>query len=90
MRAVIIGATGGIGRALTEALAERTDVTQVYALSRSGETAAHPKVVACEIDILDEKSVSTAATSASANGPIELAIVASGVLSSGPDRKSVV
>ncbi len=85
MRAVIIGATGGIGRALTEALAERTDVTQVYALSRSGEAAAHPKVVAGEIDILDEKSVATAATSASANGPIELVIVASGVLSSGPD-----
>ena len=85
MRAVIIGATGGIGRALTEALAERTDVTQVYALSRSGEAAAHPKVVAGEIDILDEKSVATAATNVSANGPIELVVVASGVLSSGPD-----
>lgn len=85
MRAVIIGATGGIGRALTEALAERTDVTQVYALSRSGEAAAHPKVVADEIDILDESSVAAAATRASANGPIDLVIIASGILSSCPD-----
>ncbi|MCR9194310.1 MAG: SDR family NAD(P)-dependent oxidoreductase [Hyphomonas sp.] len=85
MQAVIIGATGGIGRALTDALADRSDVTQIYALSRSRVDLAHPKVIAGQIDILEEESVAAAAASAATSAPLDLVIVATGILSDGPD-----
>ncbi|MBB5713761.1 SDR family NAD(P)-dependent oxidoreductase [Sphingomonas aerophila] len=67
MSAVVIGASGGIGRALVEALEE--EGTTVRAFSRP------------ELDILDEKSITAAADSLKA--PPTLVIVATGVLHEG-------
>lgn len=85
MQAVIIGASGGIGRALTDALAERADMTRIHALSRSGETPAQPKVEPGQIDILDEASLEAAAARVAGEGEPELVIVASGILSDGAE-----
>lgn len=84
MRAVIIGSTGGIGRALVHALAARPDVEVVHALSRTGAVISHPKVLAGQIDILNEDNIIRAAAAIKAAGVPDLVIVASGVLS-GPD-----
>jgi NAD(P)-dependent dehydrogenase (short-subunit alcohol dehydrogenase family) len=77
-RAVVIGARGGLGAALTRALAAEPRVGFVLALARSGDS---PEADASgRIDITDEASVMAAARDAANRGPIDLVIVASGVL----------
>lgn len=83
MQAVIIGASGGIGRALVDALAARTDVVRLHALSRSGQSPAHDKVVPGTIDLLDEASIAAAAQAVKDTGAPDLVIIASGILSDG-------
>lgn len=80
MSAVIIGATGGIGRALTLGLSESGYGGTIRALSRSGEGDWPEGVTPGRIDILDEASISDAAAAA---GAPDLVIVASGILSKG-------
>ena len=80
MSAVIIGATGGIGRALTLALHERGHAGPIHALSRSGGGDWPDGIVPGKIDILDEDSIAQAAERA---GSPDLVIVASGILSDG-------
>lgn len=85
-RAVIFGATGGIGGAFVAALAERG--WQVAAGSRSGAAVAG----ACShfaFDLRDEASIAAAAASLRA-APPQLVIVATGVLTlpdgTGPEK----
>jgi NAD(P)-dependent dehydrogenase (short-subunit alcohol dehydrogenase family) len=70
-RAIVIGATGGIGGALIEALQQSGDFVEVAGLSRS---SLHP------IDICASDSVKAAAARLSEGAPIRLVIVATGVL----------
>ena len=84
MSAVIIGATGGIGRALTLGLADRGYPDTIHALSRSGGGNWPDGVEAGTIDILDEDSIATAAQTV---GKPDLVIIASGVLSDGDSLK---
>lgn len=84
--AAVFGATGGIGAALVEALAQRG--WRVCALSRSGERVRGARnAAAC--DVTDEASVMAAAAALVADPP-ELTIVATGVLTlsggTGPER----
>ena len=60
MKAVVIGASGGVGGALVELLAARDEVKAVHALSRAGRGPIGGKVVAGRIDIVDEESVAAA------------------------------
>lgn len=71
-RAVILGASGGIGAALADSLAARN--VKVARLARS---AADP---ADRIDLLEEPSIARAAERLAVAGPLDLVIVASGVL----------
>lgn len=80
MAAVIIGATGGIGRALTFKLIERGYDGPIHALSRSGAGDWPEGVIPGQINILDEDSIKAAAGTVEAP---ELVIVASGILSDG-------
>lgn len=77
--AAIIGASGGIGAALTEAIAQDGGFAQVYAFARrfpegreAGRVHRHP------IDITDEASIRAAASRIAA--PLHLLIVATGTL----------
>ncbi len=72
--AVVIGASGGIGGALVEALADEGAFDVVHALSRSG---ADP------IDIEDEASIAAAADRIARGPAPTLVIVASGLLHDG-------
>jgi len=83
MDVAVIGASGGIGRALTDALVQRSEVGTVYALSRSGQVPEGPKIHAVRVDITDEASVKAAARAVS--GELDLIIVATGILSDGAD-----
>lgn len=78
MRAVIIGASGGIGRAMVDQLATRDEVEQIHALSRSTITFDSGKVLSRSIDLEHEDSIVDAA--AAIDAP-DLVIVASGLLS---------
>ena len=80
--AAVVGATGGIGRALVAALAADGRYGVVHALSRSGEPA--PGARAGTIDIGDEESIRAAASRVAEGLPLRLVIVATGLLH-GPD-----
>jgi len=79
--AVIIGARGGIGAALANALEKDKNYAQILRLHRESSPP---------LDILDEASIAAAATSLSAtHPPISLVIVATGLLHSeqkGPEK----
>ena len=80
--AVIIGASGGIGAALADSIAEEGTFDVVHSLARS---VAGP----ARIDITDEASVAAAAAMVSAGPPPELIIVATGLLhecARGPEK----
>ena len=77
--AVVVGASGGIGRALVAALAARGAHEPVFALSRSGADFPEP-VRSYRIDITDEGCVAAAAVEVGRAGPVGLVIVASGIL----------
>ncbi len=75
--AVVIGSSGGIGRALVEALvADGTET--VHGLSRSGTAAAGER--SGRIDIRHEESVAAAAERVRESGPVDLVLVATGLL----------
>ena len=73
----VIGAGGGIGAALIEALAESAQVARVAAFSRDGSAPAHPKVTAGHLDLLDPASIVAAGDTVE---HLDLVIVATGML----------
>ncbi|MEO1718929.1 MAG: SDR family NAD(P)-dependent oxidoreductase [Pseudomonadota bacterium] len=83
-RAAIVGASGGIGHALVTQLASFDACGRVYALSRKPDAnAPADKVVPLRLDYDDPASISTAATTIEADGPLHLTIVATGLLHDG-------
>ncbi len=83
MRAIIIGASGGIGAALVRQLSQRGDVETVYATARQSAVASCGKVVPIQMDICEEATVERAARLIAGEGEVNLVIVASGILSDG-------
>ncbi|RJY08598.1 SDR family NAD(P)-dependent oxidoreductase [Aurantiacibacter aquimixticola] len=86
-KAAIFGASGGIGGAMTSALAERG--TDVHAGSRSGSVPSHERITPFTFDLEDEASIA-AAVAPWKDDPPDLVVVASGVLTlpdgTGPER----
>lgn len=70
--AIVIGATGGIGSALVDALASQEAYDRVVALARASEPP---------LDLLDDASIADAARSVSDFDDIRLVIDATGILS---------
>ena len=85
--AAIFGASGGIGRALTERLAATN--THIWAGSRSGEHAPLDNVSGFQFDLEDEQSLRQAVCAMQSNPP-DLVVVATGILTlrdgRGPER----
>lgn len=81
MRVAIIGANGGIGRALCLGLAGRADITRVYALSRAGSGPDAPVIKLLKADILDDAGLKAAADHIAAEGALDMVIIATGILS---------
>jgi len=78
--AVVVGASGGIGRQLVTQLAGDTRYATVLALSRSAVGFSQPKVRSMPIDITNEPSIEAAAECAKELGVTRLVICATGVL----------
>jgi len=81
MTAVIIGANGGLGRALTLGLQARGYSGEIHAFARSGGVDWPDGIVPGRIDILDEDSIAVAAARV---GEPDLVLIATGILS-GPE-----
>jgi NAD(P)-dependent dehydrogenase (short-subunit alcohol dehydrogenase family) len=77
MRALVVGASGGLGAAFVSQLVAHPGFSQVVVWSRSAAAATGEKVVAQAIDLRDEATIEAAAGSL---GEIDLAIVATGLL----------
>ena len=81
VRAIVIGATGGLGRAFVDTLAADRRVESVLALSRTRGSFGADCVRTSTIDIEDERSIEAAALSAGNRVPAyQLVVVATGVL----------
>ena len=84
--AVVVGASGGIGEALVQALLQRADLAAVVALSRAGLAPLDPapggRLIRGRIDLLDEASIVRAVQGpvAEAGMPPTLVLVATGRL----------
>ena len=81
LRACVFGATGGIGGAITDRLVADPRFTTVYAGSRSGRDV--PGGVPFRFDLLNETGISAAAAEIAGRGPLDLIIVATGLLHDG-------
>ena len=76
--AVVFGASGGIGRSLTEALAASGRFGRIHAGGRQLPSDLPPGVAPFTFDLGDEASIADAARRI--GGPVDLVLVASGVL----------
>ncbi len=84
IQAVVVGATGGLGRAFVELLAAHPRVAAVHACARSPLRARPDKVTGHFLDLEDESSIAkAAATLAGTAGELRLVILATGLLHDG-------
>lgn len=81
----IVGASGGIGRAFVDLLAGDAAIRQVHAFSRTPSEWTEKKVVSHALDLTNEASIETAAAAAASEAPLDLVIVATGILHRGED-----
>jgi NAD(P)-dependent dehydrogenase (short-subunit alcohol dehydrogenase family) len=82
LNVAVIGASGGIGAEFVRQLAGDPRVARVYALSRTPIESRNDKVVAIPADIGDEGSIAAAAWAAT-HQPLDLVILATGILHRG-------
>jgi NAD(P)-dependent dehydrogenase (short-subunit alcohol dehydrogenase family) len=91
-RACVFGGSGGIGAALIERLADNPDYGIVYAGSRGGIATRREGVSSFDCDLTNEASIMLAAEAIILEGPLDLVIVATGILHRdghiGPEKSS--
>lgn len=87
MNVAVVGASGGIGAALVERLSNIDRVTTVHALDRSAGYSLSGRVWHCSIEITEEATVRNAAERVSAARPVDLVIVATGILHRGEELR---
>lgn len=79
-RAVVMGATGGLGAAFVQHLLAMQSMNQVYCLSRSGITPTDPNTKGLIANYQRPETLEAAAKTVAAEGPIDLVIIATGLL----------
>ena len=79
-RACIFGASGGIGAALVAELAASGEFAAVYTGSRRPARANAANIVPFGYDLCDEATIAAAAADIASDAPLDLVIVATGVL----------
>lgn len=80
MRIIIVGASGGIGKAFVDTLSQNERVAQIYALSRQGVAHPSPKVANLTFDFTDEDSLLAGTEALRETGKFDLVIIATGLL----------
>jgi NAD(P)-dependent dehydrogenase (short-subunit alcohol dehydrogenase family) len=76
----IIGSSGTIGTAFVQALSSKYPDATIHALSRQQQSTSANNVINIQLDYLDETSLKAAASQASVSKPLDLVIVATGIL----------
>lgn len=76
----VVGASGGIGSAFVDLIAQDPQVSKVFACSRSLAEGADPKIYALSLDFYDERSIAQAAETLKQHGALHVTIIASGLL----------
>lgn len=76
----MIGATGGLGSAFVDALLADASVECVHACARTPLPTDTARLHWHQLDLLDPISIAEAAAGISTNGPLDLVLVATGVL----------
>jgi len=79
----VIGAGGGLGRAFVAILSADENVGMVHACARTAITWSEQNVRAHQLDLADEDSIAAVAEAACGSGPLDLVIVATGILHRG-------
>ncbi len=86
-RAAVIGATGGIGRAIIERLVDSGSFERIHALSRSGTGKTRPgapsSVSEHRLDFDDPRTIGEAAAAVADEGPLDFVFIATGILHDG-------
>lgn len=80
LRAAIFGATGGIGGAIVAQLAESDRYSEIHAGGRSLPSAVDRATIPFIFDLTDETSIAQAARSIGEAGPLDLVVIATGIL----------
>jgi NAD(P)-dependent dehydrogenase (short-subunit alcohol dehydrogenase family) len=83
MRAVVFGANGGIGAALVEELRQSDRFAEIHAGGRQAPLTGSLTVQPFAFDLTNETSIKLAAETIGASGPVDLIIVATGMLHNG-------
>jgi NAD(P)-dependent dehydrogenase (short-subunit alcohol dehydrogenase family) len=83
IRVAVFGASGGVGQALVRQFSENAQVTIVYAFARSPIDHSSPKLSGGTFDLTDEDSIAACANQVAADGPLDIVIVATGILWAG-------
>ena len=81
-RALVFGSSGGIGAAIVQALAKDPHCAKVFAAARQTIPAAE-KVHPLRFSLEDEASIADCVAEATRSGPLDLVIVATGLLHDG-------
>ena len=82
-RVAVIGASGGIGQALVALFESDPQVERVFALSRTPCPVSSPKITHGELDLQSEASIASCAASFPSDSPLDIVVVATGILWSG-------
>lgn len=80
LRAAVIGSSGGIGSSLLNLLSQSPQGSTLYAISRSAQPQAGSSAIPVPLDLRDEGSIAAAARQIAEQGPLQLVVVATGVL----------
>ena len=80
-RAALIGAGGGIGQGLLGHLLRDPGLDRLTATTRQSDLQInHPKLIKTRLDLEDETGIAATAEQLGKDGPLDLVIVASGLL----------
>ena len=74
LRVIIIGASGGIGKALVKNLDNSNQVDKIYALSRYPEKSTSNKIITEKLDLSNEDSIQSTSAKLLNTGKFDLAL----------------
>jgi len=88
LNVAVFGATGGIGKALTFSLSKNPNTKSIYAISRSKNEYASPKITSLQVDIGNESDIERVSRAVKSTvNELHMVLVATGILHVGDDIK---
>ncbi|WP_374764708.1 SDR family NAD(P)-dependent oxidoreductase [Yunchengibacter salinarum] len=80
IRAVVVGASGGIGQAVTGRLLSHAGVAHVDAVARNPRPVRHSRMSVHQADMLDGDALARVADAIARAGPVHLVMITTGIL----------